>query len=343
MKNHLALSAIILAFGALPAFAQSTGNTVPQNTYNNQPQLPPARAEDPAYLENSRARDQYTVDQPQTAPVQPAPIERNPASAPQPPQAMAPAPSAPAPAPIQPAPVQPSATEPSYRNPSSSNQQYDQNQNINQPQKKPMYLEQIQKDQQNQNQPQTNQPATNLRNPASAQPQPAAAAPAENRSQSASEAPAAGTQSSFFEISPSLGSIAVAGKATFSLGTFLSFNVWREHPLFFEPGLFVSFLSGDNNQNTTLFHVNAGLRYDFVINESPIVPFVRAGIGPTFASNSNVTSNGNKVSSSYINQLYGGGLRILINPHISARADAGLTFQGTDTGLYAMGAVALPL
>ena len=189
------------------------------------------------------------------------------------------------------------------------------------------------------------------RSPAAAKPQPAKPQPAgQSRATETSEA-VQSTQNAFLEVSPGIGAISIADKAAFSVGTNLSFNVIQTMPLYFEPSVFISFYPGQDANNPTrdknaaLFHIDAGLRYDWIISGSPLIPFVRAAVGPTIASTADVQSSetGDTISDSYLNQFYGGGLRLLINPNVMARADAGLTFQGTNPGMYFLGSAVLPL
>lgn len=184
------------------------------------------------------------------------------------------------------------------------------------------------------------QPATA---PATAQPETFPADEPSGRSQTAAGTGAPSTQTSFLEITPSIGAISIEDKTSFSVGTNISFRLSENSPLFFEPSFLVSFLSGDNNVNATLFHIDGGLRLDWIISGSPVVPFVKGAIGPTLSSTNNVQIDGNNISDSYFNAFAGGGLKVLINPRISARFDTGITFQGTNPGLYVLGAVGLPL
>lgn len=163
------------------------------------------------------------------------------------------------------------------------------------------------------------------------------------RTETATDTGAPSTQTGFVVITPAIGAISIEDKAAFSLGTHLSFRLSQNSPLYFEPSFLVSFLSGDNNTNATLFHVDGGLRLDWAISGSPLVPFVKAAIGPTLSSSNDVVIEGDTISDSYFNAFAGGGLKVLINPNISARFDTGITFQGTDPGLYVLGAVGLPL
>lgn len=158
------------------------------------------------------------------------------------------------------------------------------------------------------------------------------------------------TQNAFLEVSPGLGSVSIFDKAAFSVGSNISFLITNKVPLYFEPGLFISFYPGRDaisglDKNTTIFHIDAGARYDFVISDSPLIPFVKAAIGPSFVSSSNIrsTASNDTLGSSYLNQFYGGGLKVLINKNLMARADVGETFQSTTSGLYFIGSVALPL
>lgn len=152
-----------------------------------------------------------------------------------------------------------------------------------------------------------------------------------------------GSQISFVEISPMLGTISIQDKSVFSVGANLSFPASENSRLYFEPSIMASFLGGDANENTTIFHIDAGLRYDLVIEGSALVPFFKLAAGPSLSSQSNVTVDGEEVSDSYLNAFVGGGLRVLISPRIAARVDTGLTFQATDPGLYVAGAAVFPL
>lgn len=152
-----------------------------------------------------------------------------------------------------------------------------------------------------------------------------------------------GTQISFFELAPSAGAINIRGNTSFTTGLLSSFRFAESIPLYLEPSLLVSFLSGDNDRNATLFHFDAGLRYDFVIPQSAVIPFVKAAVGPSVSSDSNVTVDGDNIGGSYFNLFAGGGLKVLASPHIAARFDTGLSLQSADTGLYLTGSVVLPL
>ncbi len=171
---------------------------------------------------------------------------------------------------------------------------------------------------------------------------PSAQAP--QQSEATAQPQPTGTQLAFFELTPAIGSISIKGVSTFSLGTNLSFHITSTSPFYFEPSIFISFLSGDTNTpNSMLFHFDGGVRYDFVIANSPLVPFLKVAVGPTIGTSSTTMVHGEKVSNGYLNAFAGGGTKVLISPSIAARADVGITLQGTDTGIYAMGAVALPL
>lgn len=152
-----------------------------------------------------------------------------------------------------------------------------------------------------------------------------------------------GSQISFFELSPSIGAISIKDKSAFTLGANLSFLVSENSSAYFEPSVLMSFLSGDDNRNATIFHLDAGLRYDLVIEGSALVPFLKGAIGPSLSTQSNVTINGSELSDSYVNVFAGGGLRVLISPRVAARFDTGLTFQATDPGLYVAGSAVFPL
>jgi hypothetical protein len=222
----------------------------------------------------------------------------------------------------------------------------------------PVFLNQLETEnpgvvQQKQPKGQKRNPATEPRGPAAEPMAPSSAQPTakgktapqagRSESQAAGQRPA-GTQLSYIQLSPALGSITVKGRSAFTLGTNVSFRIARELPLYFEPSLFISFLSGDNGtQNATLYHLDAGLRYDFAINDSALVPFLKAAVGGTISSSSSTVVNGEELANSYANFFIGGGLQVLINPSIGARIDIGEAIQGTDGGLYAMGSVALPL
>lgn len=234
--------------------------------------------------------------------------------------------------PEAPAQIQPSApapAQPQMRAP-ASNQNTD-NQNAG----KPVFLENSQK-----NNTQSERGGTQAQ---PTQPETYPATEPANRSTTTQNQSPQGTQLSFFEISPALGALSIEDKSAFTLGTNFSFRISQNSPLFFEPSLLVSFLSGDNNQSATLFHVDGGLRLDWAISGSPVVPFVKGALGPTLSGNNQVVINGETVSDSYFNAFLGGGLKVLINPHIAARVDTGVTFQSTNPGLYVLGAIGLPL
>ena len=242
---------------------------------------PPVRAEDPAYLEDQRSGEEYTVDEPQTD------------------------------------------TNTNQRTPASSEDEgMLPDAQVSRPgqDEKPIFLESLDKEK--------------------GRRRPAAEA---GRSETRETATPTDTQLSFFEISPVLGAISIQDKTTFSTGANLSFRVSENSPIFFEPSALISFLSGDNNQNATLFHLDAGLRLDWVISDSPVIPFIKGSLGPTLSSSNDVVVDGDTISDSYFNAFVGGGLKILINPRIGARFDTGVTFQGTDPGLYVFGAASLPL
>lgn len=152
-----------------------------------------------------------------------------------------------------------------------------------------------------------------------------------------------GTQIGFYELSPTMGSVSIYDKSAFTLGTNVSFRISEKNQWYFEPSVLASFLSADNNENTTVFHIDAGVRYDLAIDQSALVPFVKVAAGPSLSTKSNLTVNGNELSDSYLNLFAGGGLRVLISPSVGARLDTGVTFQTTDPGLYLAGAVAVPL
>ncbi|MEW6057795.1 MAG: hypothetical protein AB1540_14385 [Bdellovibrionota bacterium] len=288
MKNHLLTVAILMAIATPMSFAQ----------YSTEPSqdVPPIRAEDPAYLDEAQTNDQFTeeevIEEDQLeAETEVVPSrERAPASEGSPSTLS------------EQAPLQPEQEK------SGS----------------PMFLDQLQSESKSE------QPK---RSPASSA----------GTSETEQAPKPQGTQLSFFEISPVLGSISIEDKAAFSVGTNLSFRVAKNFPFYFEPSLYLSFLSGDNDVNATIFHVDGGLRYDWIISESPIVPFVKAAVGPSFSSSDNVVVNGENISDSYFNAFLGGGLKLLINENIAARADTGVTFQGTDPGLFVFGSVVLPL
>ncbi|MBI3557317.1 MAG: hypothetical protein HY074_13720 [Deltaproteobacteria bacterium] len=190
----------------------------------------------------------------------------------------------------------------------------------------PMFLENVQK--QSQQKAKGRTPAT----------------PDTQQSQTTAQPSPVGTQLAFIEVTPSMGGISIKGKTAYSVGSDISFHLSPSSSFYFEPSFFLSFLSGDpNTPNAMLFHLDGGLRYDFVINNSALVPFLKLAAGPTLSSSSTTVVNGSKLSDSYFNLFAGGGAKILISPSIAARADVGVTLQGTDTGLYAMGAIALPL
>lgn len=266
MNNRFAFFISILALSAVPSFAQEVES-----------EQPPVRAEDPAYLEDERSGEEYTVDEPSTSERRPAAAEES--------EGMLP------------------------------------DAQVSRPgeEEKPVYLESLEEKEQR---------------------RPAAEA---GRTETRETARPTDTQLAFFEISPVLGAISIEDKTTFSTGANLSFRISDNSPLFFEPSALVSFLSGDNNQNATLFHIDAGLRIDWVIGDSPVIPFVKAAVGPTLSSSNDTVVNGETISDSYFNAFLGGGLKLLINPRIGARFDTGVTFQGTDPGLYVFGAASLPL
>lgn len=163
------------------------------------------------------------------------------------------------------------------------------------------------------------------------------------RTEAEEPARAQSTQLSFFELTPALGAMSINDKAAFSIGVLMPFRIIEDAPVFFEPSVLASFLSGQADRNVTLFHVDAGVRLDWVIGDSPLVPFVKGAIGPTLASNNETVVNNETVSDSYFNAFLGGGLKLLVNPNIGARFDTGVTFQGTDPGLYVLGAATIPL
>lgn len=325
-----------MGLSAVPCFAQGP-------TTADQPR---ARAEDPAYTESAHSSESYTIDEVETteqtanpqlggtptqpAPVSPSPIERGPASAYQP--------QNPSRSQTSVAPSAPDETLQRNQPPStpdtSVTQQPQQIEN-----RKPMFLENAQRGDANQPAP---QPPV-LRAPAATPNSQSQGQPGRMESQQEGSAP--GTQLAFFEITPTLGSISIKDTNAFSVGTNLSFRLARNTAFYFEPSIYVSFLSGQQNSpNATVYHLDGGLRYDFVISESPLIPFLKAAVGPSITSNANtLTNDGDTLGDSYVNVFAGGGLKVLINPNIGARIDAGMTFQGTDPGLYAMGAVALPL
>jgi hypothetical protein len=155
-----------------------------------------------------------------------------------------------------------------------------------------------------------------------------------------SPAAAADTSSpAFFELTPELGAIHVApNQSPFTIGTNFAFRIIRDLPLYFEPSIFFSFVS-NSTTSATLFHFDAGVRYDFTINNTPFVPFLKGALGPTIVSNSQVAG----VTSDYFNMLLGGGLKVLINKSIDARVDLGLAVQNSTTGAYFLGGVGLAL
>src|SRR5262249_38072134 len=121
-----------------------------------------------------------------------------------------------------------------------------------------------------------------------------------------------GTQLSFVEISPSIGRISIGSNPPLSIRSHLSLRVPPDFPAYFEPSVFLSFYNGLNNNNGTIWHIDGGLRYDFAINNSALVPFLKAAIGPSLASNSNIVqSTGEKIPDSYLNAFFGGGVKIL--------------------------------
>jgi hypothetical protein len=268
--------------------------------------IPRAPAEDPAYLEHPESKDRYTEERTVTEEQE----------------------------------IQADAVRDDYRRSPASSDEIMRDQ-------QPSYLErQPQPQTQPQAQPNTgaeNRPSYLNQEMKAGERTPATAA-GPGTSEAESESPPSGTQNAFFEITPTLGSISIKDKAAFTVGTNLSFNIVRDMPLYLEPSVYLSFFNGQNDTNTTIFHIDAGLRYDIVIGGSPVVPFVKAAVGPSLSSSSNVVApNGDTISDSYINMFAGGGLKLLINPRVSARLDTGVTFQGTDPGLYVLGAAAIPL
>lgn len=153
-----------------------------------------------------------------------------------------------------------------------------------------------------------------------------------------------GTQISFFEVSPTLGSMSIGDKQTFSIGSNLSFRVTPNFPAYFEPSVYLSFINGLNDQNGTVWHIDGGMRLDFAINDSAVVPFVKGALGPSLTTSSNITlKNGEELPDSYINAFLGGGVKLLLSEHVAPRLDVGTTLQNGSFGLYLLASAVLPL
>lgn len=202
----------------------------------------------------------------------------------------------------------------------------------------PLYLNQVKKSVESQS-------GEHQRVPAQATPtQAAPAQPAQKTEAESQPKNPVGTQISFVELSPTLGSISIASQSNLSLGTNVSFRISPDFPAYFEPGVLLSFFNGGNNRSTTIWHIDAGLRYDFAIGNSALVPFLKAAIGPSLAATSGITSsNGDVIPDSYLNAFLGGGFKILASSRIAARIDAGTTLQNSSFGLYVLGSAVLPL
>jgi hypothetical protein len=167
----------------------------------------------------------------------------------------------------------------------------------------------------------------------------------QEKSEAAAKNGPAGTQIAFMEVTPTLGTAAIGGKSNFTLGSNLSFRIAPHIPFFFEPSVYLTFYSSNpNNKNGTIWAIDAGMRYDFMIQDSALVPFLKAAVGPSITSNSTLLKNdGTSLGSSYLNAFLGGGVKLLISQHVGARLDAGGTLQDGDFGLYFLASAVLPL
>jgi hypothetical protein len=147
------------------------------------------------------------------------------------------------------------------------------------------------------------------------------------------------------EVSPGIGVIGVHGKAAVTLGASAAVNITpaQSIPLYFEPGFLMSFLPGDENNSTTLYHLDLGLRFDIVIARSNVAPFVKVALGPTFSSTKDVVVYGNTIPRSYLNIFAGSGVLVRLNSGLNLRADVGAVLQDDSIGVYGLGGVLILL